>query len=155
MGSILSYESGPSRVLFFLFSTAFLIAFIMNTVYYNKIRGGAPGSCAQISKSTANGLYWFNLILAIIAAFMWIVTLVRLFYKPGGEKELITKAREQATTAQKQVASAYERAQTQAAEAYQRFLLGQFGAGYTPAGAPLPVPAYTVAPNPAVGPAIS
>lgn len=119
----------------------------MNTVYYNKIRTGPPGSCSQISPSVARNLYIFNLILAIIAALMWIITLVRLFLKPQARTALTAQAKIQAQQLQQQAIAQAQRAQQAVTQGYQTYLAGpQLGFGYAP-------PAYPTA-QPIVSPGI-
>lgn len=56
---------------------AIAVVFAINTYFYDKIRKN--GCASSISKSEAEVLYWINLVLAIIAGIMFIVSIILIF----------------------------------------------------------------------------
>lgn len=68
----------------------FVIVFIANTVYFDRAR---KGSCAALSVSEANTMFWLNLILSIIAVIMFIWSFIRLFFHPAARQEAVARAK--------------------------------------------------------------
>lgn len=56
---------------------AIAVVFAINTYFYDKIRKN--GCSSSISKSEAEALYWTNLVLAIVAGIMFIVSIILIF----------------------------------------------------------------------------
>lgn len=55
---------------------AIAIVFGVNTYFYDKIR---KTGCGSITASDAEALYWTNLVLAVIAGIMFIVSIILIF----------------------------------------------------------------------------
>lgn len=121
MGSFLSTDSTGIRFLYLIVSTAFLIFFILNAVYFNKVAKGTPGSCSQISQKAAKNLFIINIVLSIIGGIIWLITLLRLFVKPSGINAIQGQISSKAAA---QVAGVKQFA--------QRVNAGQYGWDYVP-----------------------
>src|SRR4030067_2756443 len=62
----------------------FLALFIANAVFFDRIRK-QPFSCT-VTQSEADGMFWLNVIWAIIAAVFFVWSIVRLFWtEPPGD----------------------------------------------------------------------
>ena len=86
----LNPESLWFRSLCVIVMLIFVIIFIANTVYFNRVR---IGSCSALSQSEANTLFWLNLILSIIAVIMFIWSFIRLFFHPAARQDALAKAK--------------------------------------------------------------
>jgi hypothetical protein len=67
------------RIIIIIALIAFLVLFIANAVYYNKLKNG---NCTAVSNSQANMMFWLNLIWAIIVGIVLIWAIVRIFIRP-------------------------------------------------------------------------
>lgn len=56
---------------------AIAVVFAINTYFYDRIR--STGCSTSISKNEAEALFWTNLVLAIVAGIMFIVSIILIF----------------------------------------------------------------------------
>jgi hypothetical protein len=67
------------RIIIIIALIAFLVLFIANAVYYNKLRNG---NCTAVTNSEANLMFWLNLIWCVVVGIMLIWAIVRIFIRP-------------------------------------------------------------------------
>jgi len=76
-------------IIIIVFILLFLVLFIINAVYWNKLRSSGCGTA--VSASQANLYFWLNLIAALLAAIILIWAIVRMFIRPKPDIQKLAK----------------------------------------------------------------
>ena len=83
------------RIISVIIIGLFLILFIANAVFFDRIRK-QPFSCT-VTKSEADWMFWLNVIWAIIAAIFFVWAIVRLFWRETARDEAAEKVKQYVT----------------------------------------------------------
>ena len=78
-------ESRWFKIIVFLLSAAVIGVTIANIIYYNKIRNG---TCGAVTHGEATTMLWVNVILLIVAIFVFIWSIWKLLFTHDTRKQV-------------------------------------------------------------------